>query len=312
MRHNAIFPLMYKPKVIAVVGPTASGKTSLAVELALALNGEVISADSRQVYKGLDIGSGKVTEEETKGVPHHLISITDPKDTYTAADFAHDAKALIEDITARGKVPIIAGGTFFYLDQLRGLSGVAGVPKNEELRNDLENKSTPELLTILTDLDSKRAVAVDKNNRHRIIRSIEIATTLGHVPEAIKAPSSYDWLIFGIDIERTDLHPRIETRLHQRLRDGMEAEVKRLLEEGVSKEKLVAFGLEYRYLVRRHYQELSYEQMTEELFAKIRQFAKRQQTWLKRDSEIVWKKFPINLEEVIKEAKEFLNQTTSK
>lgn len=303
---------MNKPKVIAVVGPTASGKTSLAVELALALNGEVISADSRQVYMGLDIGSGKVTKEEAKGVPHHLISIVDPKDTYTAADFACDAKALIEDITARGKVPIIAGGTFFYLDQLRGLSGVAGVPKNEELRKELENKSTPELLTILTDLDSKRAGAVDKNNRHRIIRSIEIATALGHVPPAFKEESPYEWLIFGIDIDRTDLHPRIEQRLHQRLRDGMEAEVERLLAEGVSKEKLVAFGLEYRYLVRRHYKELSYKQMTEELFAKIRQFAKRQMTWLKRDEEIVWKKFPVNIVEIVTEAKNFLNQTTTK
>ncbi len=303
---------MNKPKVIAVVGPTASGKTSLAIELALALNGEVISADSRQVYKGLDIGSGKVTTEEARGIPHHLISIVDPKDTYTAADFARDAKELIKDITARGKVPIIAGGTFFYLDQLRGLSGIAGVPQNEELRKELESKSTPELLALLTDLDQERAEAVDKNNRHRIIRSIEIATALGHVPEAIKTPSPYDWLIFGIDIDRTDLHPRIEQRLHQRLKDGMEAEVKRLLTEGVSKEKLVAFGLEYRYLVRRHYEELTYEQMTEELFAKIRQFAKRQQTWLKRDTEIVWKKFPINLEEVIKEVREFLNQTTPK
>jgi tRNA dimethylallyltransferase len=303
---------MNKPKVIAVVGPTTSGKTSLAVELALALNGEVISADSRQVYKNLDIGSGKVTEEEAKGIPHHLISIVDPKDTYTAADFARDAKATIADITTRGKVPIIAGGTFFYLDQLRGKSGLAGVPKNEELRFELETKTNEELFSILQELDSKRAKTIDEENRHRLMRSIEIATALGHVPEAIKEESPYEWLIFGIDIDRADLHPRIEQRLHQRLKDGMETEVEALLASGVPKEKLVAFGLEYRYLVRRHYKELSYEQMTEELFAKIRQFAKRQMTWLKHDEEIIWKKFPINTEEVIAEAKDFLNQTTSK
>lgn len=303
---------MNKSKVIAVVGPTASGKTSLAVELALALNGEVISADSRQVYKGLDIGSGKVTKEEAKGVPHHLISIVDPKDTYTAADFARDAKVAIADIAARGKVPIIAGGTFFYLDQLRGKSGLAGVPKNEDLRKELESKTNEELLTILQSLDTSRADNIDKANRHRLIRSIEIATTLGYVPPAVKEESPYEWLIFGIDIDRTDLHPRIEQRLHQRLKDGMEAEVQSLLEAGVSKEKLVAFGLEYRYLVRRHYKELTYEQMTEELFAKIRQFAKRQMTWLKRDEEIVWKKFPVNIEEIVTEAKNFLNQTTTK
>jgi tRNA dimethylallyltransferase len=303
---------MQKPKVIAVVGPTASGKTSLAVELALALNGEVISADSRQVYKGLDIGSGKVTKEEAKGVPHHLISITDPKDTYTAEDFAQDAKSCIKDIINRGKTPIIAGGTFFYLDQLRGLSGVAGVPKNEELRTELEKKSTSELFSVLEKLDLKRAGEMDQNNRHRIIRSIEIATALGHVPETKKTESPYEWLIFGIDIDRESLHERIKTRLHDRLKNGMLDEVKSLLEMGVTKDKLVAFGLEYRYLVKRHYEELSYEQMTEELFAKIRQFAKRQQTWLKRDTEIIWKKFPVDTTKVINEAKNFLNQTTSK
>jgi tRNA dimethylallyltransferase len=307
---------MHKPKVIAVVGPTASGKTSLAVELALALNGEVISADSRQVYRGLDIGSGKVTKEEAKGVPHHLIDVIDPEDTYTAADFARDASEAIKDIVERGKNPIIAGGTFFYLDQLRGLSGVAGVPKDESLRRELEDKSAEELFERLKQLDPNRASVIDRQNRHRLIRSIEIASAIGHVPQATKPGSNYDWLIFGIDIERELLHKRIEGRMHQRLKDGMEQEVSNLLANGLTKERLAQFGLEYRYLVRRHYKELTYEQMTEELFAKIRQFAKRQQTWLKRDKDIIWKKFPINTEEVISEARAFLetvqNQTTSK
>ncbi len=301
---------MSKPKVITVVGPTASGKTGLAIELALALNGEVISADSRQVYRGLDIGSGKVTKEEAKGIPHHLINITNPTKTYSAADFAHDAKQCIYEIHSRGKVPIIAGGTFFYIDQLRGKSGIAGVPRDEALRAHLEEKSTSELLALLTNLDTKRATEVDQNNRHRIIRSIEIATKLGTVPEVQKTEIEFDWLLFGIDIDRDILHERIKQRLHERLAAGMENEIQTLLAAGVSKERLVEFGLEYRYLVRRHYQELSYEQMTTELFAKIRQFAKRQQTWLKRDQEIRWKKFPLATEEIIAEAKNFLNQTT--
>jgi tRNA dimethylallyltransferase len=303
---------MNKPKIIAVVGPTASGKTSLAIELAIALNGEVISADSRQVYRGLDIGSGKVTGEEAKGVPHHLISIVDPKDTYTADDFSRDASAAIKDIVGRGKVPIIAGGTFFYLDQLRGLSGVAGVAKNETLRAELETKSTSELFSLLEKLDRKRASEMDKNNRHRIIRSIEIASTLGHVPEAKKTDSPYEWLIFGIDIDKEKLHPRIKIKMLERLKSGLEAEIESLLKSGVSKEKISAFGLEYRYLLEKQDEQLPSEQIEEELHTKLRQFAKRQQTWLRRDKEIVWKKFPIDPDQIINEAKQFLNQTTSK
>lgn len=297
---------MSKPKVIAILGPTASGKTALSIELAKELNGEVISADSRQVYRGLDIGSGKVTQEEMQGIPHHLISIVDPTDSYSGADFVRDASSAIADITARGKVPIIAGGTFFYVDLLRGKQSAAPVPANPSLQAELELLSTDELVARLTTADPRRAAAIDTKNRRRLIRALEIINTLGVVPEVAPNESPYDWLIYGIAIEREDLKARIETRLHQRLKDGMEAEVATLLQSGVSKERLVDFGLEYRYLVRRHYQELTYEQMTEELFAKIRQFAKRQQTWLKRDSEIIWKQFPIDTASVVAEAHAWL------
>jgi tRNA dimethylallyltransferase len=297
---------MPKPKVIAILGPTASGKTALSIELAKELNGEVISADSRQVYRGLDIGSGKVTEEEMQGIPHHLISIVDPADSYSGADFVRDASSVIADITARGKVSIIAGGTFFYVDLLRGKQSAAPVPANPTLQAKLELLSTEELVRRLTTTDPRRAATIDTKNRRRLIRALEIIDTLGVVPEADPSESPYDWLIFGIAIEREKLNARIETRLHQRLKDGMEDEVSSLLRGGVSKERLVDFGLEYRYLVRRHYQELTYEQMTEELFAKIRQFAKRQQTWLKRDSEIIWKQFPIETASVVAEARAWL------
>jgi tRNA dimethylallyltransferase len=297
---------MDNPKVIAILGPTASGKTSLAIELATALNGEVISADSRQVYRGLDIGSGKVTQQESRGITHHLISIVDPNSIYTAVDFVRDATAAIIDITNRGKVPIIAGGTFFYVDLLRGKQSAAPVPANPELQAELEKLPTEVLLAELTKKDPRRASTIDGSNRRRLIRALEIVESLGQVPETKENESPYKWLIYGIDINRDILNARIKERLHARLESGMEDEVKKLLESGVTKERLVSFGLEYRYLIRRHYKELSFEQMTEELFAKIRQFAKRQQTWLKRDREIIWKQFPLDVNEVIEEAKTFL------
>lgn len=297
---------MSKQKVIAILGPTASGKTSLAIELAKQINGEVISADSRQVYRGLDIGSGKVTPTEMQGVPHHLIDIITPNETYSGADFVRDASAAIADITARGKVPIIAGGTFFYVDLLRGRQSAAPVPHNPTIQAELEMLSTEELVARLTAADPRRLASIDIKNRRRLIRALEIIASLGTVPEIVPTESQYEWLIFGISIETELLNTRIEQRLHERLAGGMEEEVAHLLANGITKERLADFGLEYRYLVRRHYHELSYEQMTTELFAKIRQFAKRQRTWLKRDHAIIWKPFPVQAADIIAETNSFL------
>ncbi len=295
-----------KPKVIAIVGPTASGKTSLSVEVAKAFNGEVISADSRQVYKGLDIGSGKVTQEEMEGVRHHLLDVIKPNETYTGADFERDAKVAISDILSRGKTPIIAGGTFFYLDLLRGTMQTAAVEPNPKLRAELEKLTNQELFQKVELSDPKRAQVIDPDNRHRLIRTLEIIDSLGEVPEPKKIESEYQWQIFGIDIDNEDLHPRIEKRLHDRLKNGMVEEVENLLKGGLSKEKLSGFGLEYRYLTSYILKEISYEEMTEHIFAKSRQFAKRQRTWLKRDQEIIWKKFPVDLEDVKADIEGFL------
>ena len=260
---------MAKPKIIAVVGPTASGKTALSIELAKRFNGEVISADSRQVYRGLDIGSGKVTEAEMQGVPHHLIDIADISYRYTGADFVRDAKAAIADITARGKVPIIAGGTFFYLDLLRGKMSTAEVEPNLELQAELEKLTTEELFRKLSLADSARAATIESSNRRRLIRALEIIQTLGSVPPPTRTESEFDWLIFGIDIERDTLNARIEERMLQRLKDGMREEVEALLAAGASAERLVDFGLEYRFLTRNIQKEIPYEVMTEKLFTKI-------------------------------------------
>ena len=297
---------MAKPKIIAVVGPTASGKTALSIELAKRFNGEVISADSRQVYRGLDIGSGKVTEAEMQGVHHHLIDIADITYRYTGADFVRDAKAAIADITARGKVPIIAGGTFFYLDLLRGKMSTAEVEPNLELQAELEKLTTEELFRKLSLADSARAATIESSNRRRLIRALEIIQTLGSVPPPTRTESEFDWLIFGIDIERDTLNARIEERMLQRLKNGMREEVEALLAAGASAERLVDFGLEYRFLTRNIQKEIPYEVMTEKLFTKIKQFAKRQKTWLKRDTEIIWEPFPVSVTNLESEVKAFL------
>jgi len=298
---------MSKPKIITIVGPTASGKTSLSVEVAKHFNGEVISADSRQIYRGMDIGSGKVTESEKQGVPHHLLDIADPMAVYSGADFVRDATIAINDIVGRKKTPIIAGGTFFYIDLLRGNISSAPVPPNEALREELETLSTETLYQTLEEKDPERANSIDQHNRRRLIRALEIIDSLSKVPAPQKTPSSYEWLTFGIDIPNSILHERIETRLKDRLNNGMIEEVETLLKSGVTRERLQSFGLEYKYITEHLTNNLSYEKMYEEIFAKSRQFAKRQKTWLKRDKTIVWKPFPVKIEDVKEEIQTFVS-----
>jgi tRNA dimethylallyltransferase len=299
---------MTKPKVIVILGPTASGKTALAIELAKKVGGEVISADSRQVYRGLDIGSGKVTEEEMQGIPHHLIDIADTSVRYSGADFVRDAKAAIADIVSRGKVPIIAGGTFFYTDLLRGKLQTASVAPNLALQAELEKLSTAELLSKLTAADPIRAAEIEPENRRRLVRALEIVATLGHVPPPQATSSEYEWLVFGIQIDSETLAARIEKRLHDRLQNGMQEEVTSLLANGIDPQRLIDFGLEYRYLTLRQNKELTYEEMIPQLFAKLRQFSKRQRTWLKRDKEIIWKPFPVQVADIAEETRVFLGK----
>jgi len=299
---------MSKPKVIVIVGPTASGKTALSIELAKLINGEVISADSRQVYRGLDIGSGKVTEAEMQGVPHHLIDIANPKERYSGADFVRDASVAIKDITARGKVPIIAGGTFFYTDLLRGRLQTASVKPDLALQAELEKLSTEDLLAKLEASDPVRAANIEQGNRRRLVRALEIVATLGHVPVPGTPDSEFEFLVFGIKIDRETLYKRIEIRLHDRLQNGMQEEVNSLLASGLNPQRLIDFGLEYRYLTLRQHEKLSYEEMVEQLFAKLRQFAKRQLTWLKRDEEIIWREFPVTGADLLPETKAFLKK----
>lgn len=299
-----------RPKIIAVVGPTSSGKTSLSVKLAKEFDGEVISADSRQVYRGMDIGTGKVTEDEMEGVPHHLLDIVDPMEVYTAANFEIDANAAILGIQNRGRLPIVAGGSSFYIDLLRGNLQAAPVPPNEPLRAELEKFSTQELFEKLRVTDSRRAAEIDSNNRRRLERALEIIDAIGVVPEVIKNESSFDWLIIGIDIPKEKLHQNIHTRLVERVEAGMIEEAKRLHTEGVTYERMDSLGLEYRYLAKYLQGEVSKTEMVELIEIKNRQFAKRQMTWLKRDKEIEWFS-PSDTALILKRVADFLHPRSS-
>jgi len=269
-------------KIITIIGPTSSGKSDLAVHIAKKFNGEVISADSRQVYRGLDIGSGKITKKEMGGIPHHLLDVEDPKNVFTVANFKELAEQKIEEITKRGNIPIIAGGTGFYVDALIHNMSIPEVPPNKKLRKKLEKKSINELLEELEEKDPDRAETVDRDNKPRLIRALEIVETLGKVP-SLTINKKYNVLQIGIKTD--DLRAKIHDRLLKRIDDGMIEEVEGL---HLSLERLEQLGLEYRYVSRFLQGKITKEEMIEELETKIVQFSKRQKTWFKRDPLINW------------------------
>lgn len=271
-----------KPRIIVVAGPTASGKSDFAVQLALVRNGEIVSADSRQVYKGLDIGTGKITPEEMKDVPHHMLDVIDLSETFSVADYARRARPILEDILSRGKTPIICGGTGQYIDALIYDTETPSVPPNPSLREELEKKDTDELYRELAMKDPYRADTVDRHNKVRIIRALEIVYELGFVPPLHEPKLLYDTEFYLMHPSRDLVRHRIEKRLTKRLDDGMLDECKRLLENGVTHDRLEKLGLEYRYMSRRLSGKLSYEDFVIELTQKIRQYAKRQDTWNKK------------------------------
>ena len=279
---------MNKPRVIAVLGPTASGKTSCAIDLAEQFAGEVVSADSRQVYRGLNLSSGKVTDAEMRGVPHHLLDVAELREVYTASDFVRDATAAIDDILARGRTPIIAGGTNFYVDLLRGKQQAAPVPPNPTLRERLDTYSTAALYEELRERDPRRAGEVDPNNRHRLIRALEIVATLGVVPQTGAVEAHYAFCCIGLSMPLPELTERIGCRLHERIESGLVDEIRSLHEAGMPWERLDELGLEQRYTSWYLQGRLTYDAYQKELVTKTRQFAKRQLTWLQRDEAIAW------------------------
>jgi tRNA dimethylallyltransferase len=269
-------------RVIVVAGPTASGKSDFAVQLALEHDGEIISADSRQVYKGLNIGTGKITHEEMKGVPHHMLDVADIGSDFSVSEYQKLAKPILEDILARGKTPIICGGTGQYIDALIYDTEMPPVPPNKSLREELERKTIDELYAELAQKDPYRADTVDRYNKVRLVRALEIVHELGHVPPLHVPKLLYETNFYIMHPSRELIRHRIEKRLLARLENGMLDECKNLLEHGVSHERLEKLGLEYRYMSRHLRGDISHEQMTEELKNKICQYAKRQETWNKK------------------------------
>lgn len=286
--------------VVVILGQTSTGKSDLAVELAKDFGGEIISADSRQVYKGLDIGSGKITQEEIKNIPHHGLDLVDPQTVYSMADFKEYAFQKIEEVQSRGNIPFLVGGTGFFIQSVVDNLTLPDVPRNELLRSELEQKNLEELQNKLKELDPKKATTIDTQNKHRLIRAIEIATALGSVPPVQKASSLYSFLQIGLFLPKEELQEKIKKRILVRLEHGMIEEVENLHKDGVSWERLEELGLEYRYIAQFLQNKISREEMIETLTNKTNQFAKRQMTWFKRDERIHWFK-PNQIEEIKRE-----------
>ena len=272
------------PKLIVIEGTNASGKSSLGVQLAGKYGGEIISADSRQVYARMDLGSGKITPEEMKGVPHHLLDVRQPGEFFSMADFQQLAYAAIDDILSRGKVPFLVGGTGLYVDAVADGYVLSDKKPDPALRARLESFETPALYEMLK--EKVPDTDVDPKNRHRVMRMLE-KLEAGDEGPSPRQPR-YEVLKFGVTWPREILKQRIDERLERRLREGMVEEVRAMLEEGVSEEFLTKLGLEYKYLTWYLTGKMGYEQMTEELGLAIKRFAKRQMTWFRKDPRIIW------------------------
>ncbi len=309
-------------QLIVIVGPTASGKSDLAVRLAKKYGGEIISADSRQVYKGLDIGSGKITKKEMCGIPHHLLDVASSRSLFTVARYERLARKALRDIMRHGKIPIVVGGTGLYIDALLYDSTIPEVKPNMGLRARLEHKSAEELFAELKRKDPARANTIDAKNKRRLIRALEIIAATGKPvpPQVGKIHARYlselgiqpsAILKIGIQPSHSVLRERIHKRLLARVKQGMIGEVKRLHQEGVSWKRLDDLGLEYRY-VSRYLRNLSSrnliagshregamrsrgdiprddkQEMLRELEKEIWHYSRRQMTWWRKDTSIQW------------------------
>lgn len=270
--------------LIVIVGPTASGKTKLAVELAHEIKGEIISADSRQVYQGMDIGTGKDRMEywrEGKEIPVHLLDIRQAGASYHVADFQKDFREAFLAIRQREKMPILCGGSGMYIEAVLRQFEFTAVPVDLHLRKELEGKPKEELMQLLAQSSSPYRHLADVSTKKRLIRALEIGEYLKDAPLEPLAALSMQAKVFGIHLEVEERWQRIKGRLGQRLDNGLVEEVKSLLDKGVSSEKLISYGLEYRFITQFLFGELSYAEMVEKLNIAIRQFAKRQMTYFR-------------------------------
>lgn len=295
-----------RPKILMVLGPTATGKTKLAVKLAKKFNGEIISADSRQVYKGMDIGSGKDLKEYGE-TAYHLIDIISPKKNFSVADWQKLAYKKIDDILSRGKLPIVCGGTGLYISSIVEAYSfpVGEASKQKAIRNKLSKLTLQALLKRLEKIDPETFKIVDKKNRRRVERALEIFYQTGKTKfsQSRKQKPKYDFLILGLTFSKDILESRINKRLRVRLNNqGMIDEVKKLKQTGLTWKKLEDFGLEYRFIAFYLQNKISYDEMVPQLQKAIVNFAKRQMTWFKRNKNIHWIN---NHNEAVKLTKEY-------
>ncbi|HOV10507.1 MAG TPA: tRNA (adenosine(37)-N6)-dimethylallyltransferase MiaA [Bacteroidales bacterium] len=301
-------------RMITILGPTACGKTQLAVALADKTGGEIISADSRQVYRGMTIGTGKDLDDyliEEKKIPFHLIDIVAAGEEYNLFRFVSDFKNVLDEIIKRKKLPVLCGGTGMYIEAVLKNFAIPDVPVNEAFRKTLENKTDQELQELLKSYKTLHN-ETDTENRRRLIRALEIAHFAAEkkvIPEKLFEGESY---VFGISMPREIVRKRITERLHKRLEEGMIEEVKQLLDSGVSASRLIRYGLEYKYITQYLLEEYSYDEMVRLLNIAIHQFSKRQMTWFRgmerRGININWVDGMLPMEEKLKQIESLLEK----
>ena len=299
-------------KMVTILGPTASGKTTLATRLAHTIGGEIISADSRQVYRNMDIGTGKDLADyvvDGKKIPYHLIDIAEAGTKYNLYQYQHDFHVAYQDIVSRDERPILCGGTGLYLEAVLKGYTLSPVPQNAELRARLEGKSLAELTQILSDLKEQTGSVMhnttDVDSCQRAIRAIEIETYNIEHATALRTMPAINSLIIGVNIERDERRRKITARLKQRLDEGMVEEVRALLDSGIAADDLIYYGLEYKFITEYIIGKLTYEEMFRQLEIAIHQFAKRQMTWFRgmerRGTTIHWVDASLPMSEKLKE-----------
>jgi tRNA dimethylallyltransferase len=305
-----------KTKIIIILGQTATGKSDLAILLAKKYNGAIISADSRQVYKGMDLGSGKVIADNiseeflSEGIPHYLIDVADPKkDIFSLSDFLRQSKKALKAIEKNKLLPIICGCTGLYISAFIENWQLPKTKPNWKLRKELEICATHELFKRLQKLDPLRAEKIDPSNRRRLVRSLEavIQSGLPMAPILKKEPLG-DFLIFGLKRDNKTLKRLIHLRLNRRLHLNMLQEINELRKKGVSSERLEGFGLEYRYLNRYLEKKVTYQEMKGQLATAIYHFAKRQNTWFKRIPNVRWFQSKSDNKKAFKLVEDFLGE----
>lgn len=286
-------------RVLVITGPTATGKTALSVALAKNLCGEIVSADSMQVYRRMDIGTAKVTEEEKQGVPHHMVDVAEPSENFSVARYVEMAAGCCEDIFTRGGVPIIAGGTGLYIDSLlSGRSFAERSDRENDIRNELnrqyEERGGDAMWSELNEVDPERAAKLSPKDRKRVVRALEIYRLTGktitqHDEETRALPPRYEALIIALDyVHREDLYSRINRRVDEMMSAGLEQEVRSLLDSGLEDDCTAMQAIGYKEIVRAIRGQLSMEDAVEQIKQESRRYAKRQLTWLRRNPDICW------------------------